>query len=57
MARLVQKLYSIEVRSAKEGRDQARIRPVRDCDTAKRRNSSRSAALESRWKSKLMLDS
>ena len=57
MARPVQKLYPVEVRSAIEGRDQARIRPVRDRATAERRNPSRSAALDSRWKSKLMLDS
>ena len=57
MARPVQKLYPIEVRSAIKGRDQARIRPVRDRATAERRNPSRSAALDSRWKSKLMLDS
>ena len=45
MARPVQKLYPIEVRSAIEGRDQARIRPVRDRVTAERRSPSRSAAL------------
>ena len=37
MARPVQKLYPIEVRSAIEGRDQARIRPVRDRATTERR--------------------
>ena len=52
MARPVQKLYPIEVRSAIEGRDQARIRPVRDRATTERRNPSRSAALVSRWKVK-----
>ena len=57
MARPVQKLYPIEVRIAIEGRDQATIRPVRDRATAERRNPSRSAALDSRWKSTLMLDS
>ena len=57
MARPVQKLYPIEVRSATEGRDQARIRPVRDRATAERRNPSRSAALVSSWKYKLKIDS
>ncbi|XP_078366089.1 uncharacterized protein LOC144650313 [Oculina patagonica] len=54
ISRPVQKLYPIEVQSTFEGRNQVRIRPVRE---HARRNPTRSAALDSRWKTKQMLDS
>ena len=54
ISRPVQKLYPIEVQSTFEERNQVRIRPVRE---RARRNPTRSAALDSRWKTKQMLDS
>ena len=56
ISRPVQKLYPIEVKSAIEGNDQIGRGVQRERTTPLKRNPSRSAALESRWETKQMLD-
>ena len=57
ISRPVQKLYPIEVKSVVQGNDQIEHRVQRERNTPLRHNPSRSAALDSRWKTKSMLDS
>lgn len=57
ISRLVQKSYPIEVKSVTQGNDQIEQRVQRERNTPLRRNPSRAAALDSKWKTNNMLDS
>ena len=57
ISRLVQKSYPIEVKSVTQGNDQIEQRVQRERNIPLRRNPSRAAALDSKWKTNNMLDS
>ena len=57
ISRPVQKLYPIEVKSVTQGNDQIEQRVQRERNLPLRRNPSRAAALDSKWKTNNMLDS
>ena len=57
ISRLVQKSYPIEVKSVTQWNDQIEERVQRERNTPLRRNPSRAAALDSKWKTNNMLDS
>ena len=57
ISRLVQKSYPIEVKSVTQGNDQIEQKVQRERNTPLRRNPSRVAALDSKWKTNNMLDS